>query len=561
MILGLFGFATPASATTYTWNPFLGGSGTDYGYGIAVDNIGNVYITGKSSATWGSPLQAFSGGGSDAFVAKLNSAGNLIWNTFLGGGSYEIGYGIAVDTSGNVYVTGISGATWGSPIVVPLGGNNYFLAKLDGTTGGLTWNTFLSSTSLPQTTAVTLDTNGNIYVVGSTSSTWGSPILAYRQWSDGFVTKFDNNGNLLWNTFLGANTRMYHYGKGVAVDTSGNVYIVGYGNSTSVWGTISRAYTANQDAWVVKLATSTGAVAWVAFLGGSGNDYGYGVTTDTSANVYVTGYSDATWGSPLQLYNSSNDIFVAKLDSAGALTWNTFLGGAGSDGGTGIVLDASSNIYISGNSTATWGSPTRLYTSGTDAFVAKLTSAGALVWNTFLGGSDTDSGNAIAVDISGNVYAGGYSTITWETPIIPYTTSAQDAFATKLSATTGALVTIVTSHTITATSGTNGTISPTGATTVNDGDSQTFTLTPSAHYHVSDVLVDSISVGAVSSYTFTNVTTDHTISATFAIDTFTVTASTVNSNGSITPAGTTTLNYGASQTYSISANDPYPLPT
>ncbi|MCX6724098.1 MAG: SBBP repeat-containing protein [Candidatus Staskawiczbacteria bacterium] len=513
----LLGFANHASATTYTWNPFLGGSGGDVSYGVTVDTSGNVYAVGYSDTTWGSPIRGYSAQ-EDAFVAKLSSTGSIVWNTFLGGSGYDDGYGIAVDSSGNVYVTGKSDGTWGSPIVEPTGGNNYFIAKLN-VTGSLVWNTFLSNTNVPQTTAISLDTSGNIYVVGSASSTWGSPILPWisAQYSYAFAAKLSNNGNLIWNTFFGGGTRKYNYGKGVVVDSSGNIYIIGYGNAT--WGTPVRIYAANQDAWVVKL-TNTGTLAWSTFLGGSGNDYGAGVAVDGTGNVYVAGYSDATWGSPLQLYNSSNDIFVAKLDSAGTMTWNTFLGGIQGDIGTGIILDNSNSVYITGYSNATWGSPLRAYygqAATTDVCVAKLNNSGSLLWNTFLGDSGSDKGQAIVSDTTGNIYVGGVSSATWESPPIAHTVGASnDAYVAKLTS-AGALVTITTSHTITAsTVNSNGSITPTGATTVDDGANQTFTISANDPY-TTNVIVDGASQGPLTTYTFTNVTTNHTILADFSL--------------------------------------------
>ncbi len=143
---------------TLTWNTFLGGSGVDWGYAIAIDGSGNLYVAGESSNTWGSPVRPYSGGFSDAFVAKLSGDGSLIWNTFLGSDYSDSGYGLAVDGSGNVYVVGKSNAAWScSPIpctvrpytppgVFPSnpGLDDAFVAKL-GSDGSLTWNTFVGS--------------------------------------------------------------------------------------------------------------------------------------------------------------------------------------------------------------------------------------------------------------------------------------------------------------------------------------------------------------------------------------------------------------------------------
>ncbi|MCA9160355.1 MAG: DNRLRE domain-containing protein, partial [Planctomycetales bacterium] len=147
--------------------------------------------------------------------------------------------------------------------------------------------------------------------------------------------------------------------------------------------------------------------------------------------VYVTGNSSATWGSPVQAISGGTDAVAAKLDSSGSLLWNTFLGGSGTDNGRRIAVDSSGNVYVAGSSTATWGSPDQPYSSGTDGFAAELDSSGNRLWHSFVGGSGTDVANAIAVDGSGHVYVAGNSTATWGTPLQGYS-SGQDAYVAKI---------------------------------------------------------------------------------------------------------------------------------
>jgi hypothetical protein len=359
-----------------TWNTFLGGSGTNYGTSITVDGNGNVYVGGYSSATWGTPVQAFGGGSDEAFAAKLNSSGELLWNTFLGGGWSNIGRAIAVDGNGNVYVGGYSNATWGMPVQAFGGGSE-----------------------------------------------------------DAFAAKLNNSGVLLWNTFLGGSGA--NEGNSIAVDGIGNVYVAGL--STATWGSPVRAFSGSQDAFAAKL-NSSGGLAWNTFLGGSGNDRGQSIAVDGNGNVYVGGYSTATWGSPVRAFGGGEDAFAAKINSSGVLLWNTFLGGSGNDRGQSIAVDGNGNVYVGGNSTAIWGSPVQAFSGSSDAFAAELNNSGGLLWNTFLGGSGADYGNSIAVDGNGNVYMGGYSTATWGSPVQAFVSGSYDAFAAVLNSSGGVVV-------------------------------------------------------------------------------------------------------------------------
>jgi hypothetical protein len=410
-----------------TWTTFIGGSGSDQCRSLVVDGNGNIFIAGYSGATWGSPVRAYYGSGYDGFVAKLDSSGNLVWNTFLGGSGNDSGYSVFVDGSGYVYVTGESSATWGSPIRSYSYSQDAFVAKLDAG-GALVWNAFLGSTNTDYGYAVAADGAGNVYVGGQSYGTWGSPIRAYTAACDGFVAKLDSTGTLIWNTFLGGSGDDFiHYG--LVLDAAGNPYVTG--TSASVWGTPVRAYSASDDAFVARLDTA-GNLVWNTFLGGSGSEYGMDIALDSAGNSYVCGTGDSDWGSPIRAYSADADAFAAKIDAAGNLVWNTFLGGSAIDYGFSVALDGNGNVYLGGHSAASWGSPERAYTSGYDAFAAKLDPGGALIWSTFLGGSGDDYGYGLAVDGLGNAFLGGYSSAAWGSPIRAYT-SGNDAFVAKIS--------------------------------------------------------------------------------------------------------------------------------
>ncbi len=213
---------------TYKWHTFYGGdcsprSGCeDIASGIAVDSSGNVYVTGSSGATWGSPLHA-QGGYFDMFVLKLDRNGAYQWHTFFGSGGDDRGSGIAVDSSGNVYVTGSSGATWGSPLHAHSGGGDIVVLKLDSS-GAYQWHTFYGSSSHDGGSGIALDGSGNIYVTGE-SYAWGSPLNAHSGSWDIVVLKLDSGGAYQWHTFYGSAN--YDYCGNVALDGNGNVYVTG----------------------------------------------------------------------------------------------------------------------------------------------------------------------------------------------------------------------------------------------------------------------------------------------------------------------------------------------
>ncbi|RCK72157.1 MAG: Alkaline phosphatase [Anaerolineae bacterium] len=279
---------------------------------------------------------------------------------------------------------------------------------------------------------VAVDASGNVYVIGTSGAAWGAnPVREFQGRTDAFVARLDANGALQWFTFLGG--AKADYGGDIAVSGS-EVYVVG--TSYAAWGASPvRAYTALNDAFVAKLNATNGALLWHAFLGGAGDDYGNGIALDVSGNVYVAGTSSASWGTTMpRPFGDLHDAFAAKLNASGALQWNTFLGGAGIDEGADIATDASPNVYVVGSSTDEWGSgAVRAFTiGGWEAFAVELNASGALQWQTFLGSAEQDQGYAIVADAAGDrIYAAGSSTASWGMPQRAYS-AWWDGFAVRL---------------------------------------------------------------------------------------------------------------------------------
>ncbi|NCC26061.1 MAG: hypothetical protein EOM25_12840, partial [Deltaproteobacteria bacterium] len=429
-----------------TWNTFMV-SGFTSAYAIAPDDRGNVYVTGYGSWPSGNPVRAYTAQG-DAIVVKLNGVtGEHIWHTYLGGHLYDVGNGIAVDQHGEVYVTGTSRATWGSPTRLFTAGYDAFVAVLQGGTGELKWHTFLGGLADDFGSGIAVDgsgNSGNIYVTGTSMGSWhgaGSPASPYIGGDDAFVAAINSDGGLEWHTFVGGVGT--DRGTGITVDSEGHVYIAGSSNVS--WGTPMRAYSGGWDGFAAMIWWSTGDRMWHTFLGGSYSDLATAIATDNNRYIYVTGSSDATWGSPVRPHSGSphvnsryDDAFAAKIDaSLGSLEWNTFLGGDGEnhDYGQGIAVRADGHVYVAGHSTITWGNPIRAFSGMKDGFAAWLnTVTGDLEWNTFLGGIEDDEAEAIAVDgFVGNwinVYVAGSSKASWGNPVHSFSGS-QMAFAAR----------------------------------------------------------------------------------------------------------------------------------
>jgi hypothetical protein len=360
------------------WNTFLGGGGGEVGNGIVVDASNNVYVVGDSDLDWGgTPVRAYTAAGYDAFVAKLDPDGNLVWHTFLGGSQDDYGNGIALDGSGNIYVAGWSDA--------------------------------------------------------NVSGAWSCPVdctVTDLNDVDAFVAKLDSSGNLLWNTFTGGINVEVH--TGISVDTSGNSFVSGYSSGT--WGAPLVAFTASLNDGHAARFNASGTRIWNTFIGGTGDDQGNDITLDDNGDVFVTGVSSATWGtSPVRGYTALNDGFYVKLSPAnGARSWHGFLGGSGNDLGAAITHDGNGNLYVAGTSSATWGAPVDAHAGGDDGFAAQIDAAtGALSWNTFQGSATVDSSTSIVEDGLGNVFVMGTSDATWGTPVQGHS-GATDAFLTKL---------------------------------------------------------------------------------------------------------------------------------
>ncbi|WP_164779778.1 DUF7507 domain-containing protein [Paenibacillus kobensis] len=449
------------------YSTYLGGSDADAGLSIAADNEGNAYVTGQTLSfdfpIAGGAFQPGFDASSTAFVTKLNPFGTaIIYSTFLGGSSADQGNGIAVDPFGNAYVTGQTlspnfPTTPNAFQPFSLGNQDAFVTKLSSNGNSLIYSTFLGGQGVDAGVGIAIDSEGNAYVTGSTSSidfpvtpSAFQPGLAGNL-EDAFVTKLNADGTgLQYSTFLGG------FGVdealGIAVDGSGNAYVAGFTTSfdfPTTPGAFQIFLNGVIAAFVSKLNFNGSELLFSTYLGGSGDDEARGIAVDEFGQAYVAGRTTSpdfptTFQSFQPFYNGgSSDAFVTKLSPEGNyLVYSTFLGGSESDAANGIAV-RSGLAYVAGN-TGSFNFPVtpdaiQHFTEGGDGFLTQLNIDGAsLIFSTFIGGSSNDADNAIAVDSSSNVYLTGqtFSTNFPVTPpnvVQPFLRGGGDAFVMKFS--------------------------------------------------------------------------------------------------------------------------------
>ena len=411
-----------------SYSTLLGGSSADAANALAVDSTGAAYIAGYTSSfnfPTNNPEQNFNAGGNDAFIAKLNSTGNgLVYCTYLGGSADDRAFGIAVDSTGAAYVTGWTTST-NFPTRNPLqshlsGTRNAFVFKLSAAGNALTFSTYLGGNGSDSAYGVALDTARNVYVVGDTTSgTFPATGMQTTNHggTDAFVTKVSADGShLVYSTYLGGASE--DHASAIAVDTSGSAYVTGSTYSTnfptaSAW---QNTLAGGQDAFIAKMSADGNSLVYGTFVGGTGGsvanpEAGQGIALDVQGNAYIagtTGSSDFPLLHPLQgsKRGSSPDAFVAKFTTAGALSYSTYLGGTGIDGANAIVIDATGSAYVVGQTFSSDLPVLNAYqpTSGGeyDAFLAKLSPTGdSLMSLSYLGGSGSDTATAVALDPNG----------------------------------------------------------------------------------------------------------------------------------------------------------------
>ena len=483
------------------YSTFLGGTGEDTGVEIAVSANGNAFVTGITTSlnfpTEPDGARFGPGGGSDAFVTKFNAEGNqLIYSTYLGGSSNENYYpeleelgstygGITIDSIGNAYVTGLTRSsdfpiTPGAYQQTLKGLSDTFVTKLNAAGNTILYSTFLGQNGVNAADGaqgIAVDALGQAYVTGHDYA-GGLPVNGFSGHAagcDGYVAKLNTTGSaLIYSTYFGGNS--CNLGWNIAVDGNQNAFVSGETSSTNfpttpgafdtTCGTDGQCNNTGSgaiaDFFITKVDTKlTGPASLVysTYLGGSGEErvvYNGSVAVDAAGElIYVTGLTasvdpaDFPLKNPAQpLPSGGSDAFITKLDISlplksglDQIVYSTYLGGPGSEIGTGIAADVDGNAYIAGASGGTFPSTEGLSSCiDPGAFVAKLSAVGEIKFATCISGLGQDTGLDIAVDPAGCAYVTGftessnYPTVNAFQPLFAGGTgiTPSDAFVTKL---------------------------------------------------------------------------------------------------------------------------------
>ena len=384
-----------AAGSDLVYSTFLGGSSNDRGQGIAVDASGNAIVAGWTTSTnfpRSNAVQNTYGGNGDAFAAKLNANGNgLLFSTYLGGSSYDCGFHVATDAAGAAYAVGYTEST-NFPVANAFratqgGDRDVFVTKLSGN-GVLVYSTYLGGSGRDEGYGVAVGPGGEAYVTGHTGSNNFPVANAFRATYgggsfDAFVTKFSPAGNTVaYSTFLGGSSD--DYGTAIAVDASGQAYVAGYTWSSNfpVLGGAQMSNAGARDAFLVKFSASGTSLAYGTYLGGTTNDYAYGLAVAGGGEAYVVGETGSNnfpvWQGHQTTYGGgSADAFLAAFSPSGnALSYSTFLGGSQSDIAWGVAERGGSVVLVGQTGSTNFpvaNAYRSTYAGGSDdAFIAKI---------------------------------------------------------------------------------------------------------------------------------------------------------------------------------------------
>lgn len=401
-----------ALTPVHLWSSRFGSSGSDTVNGFAIDASGNVTIAGAFTGTvdfGGGGL--VSAGNTDIFIAKYNSLGVYQWSKRIGGAGDDAALGLALDSSGNPVITGYYSGTvdFGGGALPVFGGHDFFVAKYVGT-GLYQWALGYGSSPIDEGRAVVVDGMGNVYVTGvfSMNATFGGTTLMSAGGNDMFLAKYNTAGIHQWSQRFGST--LTDEGDGITLDGTGNVLVTGAFTGTVNFGGGNLVGVGLKDIVLAKY-NSSGTHQWSKQVGSVGDDIGQSVVTDPSGNVYTTGFfsGSADFGGGALVPGGASAVYIAKYNSGGTHQWSQRGNGMGTSTGRAVSIDAAGSVLFTGSFTSSinLGGSTLFTLGSDDVYIAKLTGAGVHQWSFSYGSNSTDVGTGVVTDASRNVFLTG----------------------------------------------------------------------------------------------------------------------------------------------------------
>jgi hypothetical protein len=406
--------AAPSCKGALLWAKRFGDGSDQAGRGVATDGAGNVFVTGffdGAADFGGGPLLSLGGG--DIFLVKLDPTGALLWSQRFGDGAAQVAQAVAIDVTGEVVITGYFNGTvdFGGGPFTSIGGADVFVAKFDAA-GAYRWSAQFGGSKDEAGQGIAVDASGNVLVTGYFNGAMnaGSTPLVSVGGTDVFVIKLGPDGTPAWSKRFGDTSNQG--GAGIAADPMGNVVVTGYFTGSVDFDAVHLASSGGKDVFVAKLGAD-GSTIWAKGFGDAGGQFGQSIAADGAGNVLVAG----TFGGTLDFGNGSGtlasagtgDIFMAKLDPGGTCVWSRSFGDTAAQTGQAIAVDGTGNAILTGSFAGTvdfGGGP--LFSAGVgDAFVAKYDVAGAHQWSKRFGDAQDQSGQGVSVDPAGNVLVVG----------------------------------------------------------------------------------------------------------------------------------------------------------
>ena len=442
------------------WMIYLGGSGSDVGNDVFVDSSGDILLTGNTNSTdFDGRNNSYHGGvpyGGDGFVCKISAAGVLQWMTYLGGSDADSCWGVAVDSALTVFV---AGTTYSDDVEgrnnVYHGDEDAFVAKVSSD-GVLLWVTYLGGHTIDVGTGIAVNSADELILCGWTVSNdfegRGNSFHGSGH-ADAYVSKVAAGGGVVWMTYLGGTGD--DFGSAVRMSDSDHAVVVGGTNSIDFEGRSNALHgSGNGDAFLCDVSDS-GSLQWMTYVGGSGGDRADGLAVSGSQDLFLVGSTDSTdFDARTNNYHGGGtyggDAFVCRLNAGGVLQWTTYLGGSDTDNGYAISLDSNEHILITGNAVSMDFEGRENTNHGGnvygDAFVGSLTSDGSTQWMDYLGGSNDEYGFGIAINNADEpLVAGTTASLDFEGRSNRFYFGGNDAFLVKVSLTSSPSLTITSS--------------------------------------------------------------------------------------------------------------------